>query len=138
MQWDDGPHAGFAPPSAPELWLPLAPDAAHVNVKCQLADPGSLLNLYRRLLAYRRTRPALQSGSYQAVPGMARDCYVFWRQSHDQRLLIALNFSAQEQELALPEDAGYLVLSTYLDREERAGRALRLRASEGVLLEFRG
>ena len=51
MQWDDNPQAGF---STAEPWLPLAEDWAACNVESQRSDPGSMLTLYRRLLALRR------------------------------------------------------------------------------------
>ena len=64
MQWDASAHAGF---SAVEPWLPLADDFAGTNAAAERADPGSLLNLYRRLLAVRRTRPALTQGAYRSI-----------------------------------------------------------------------
>ena len=64
MQWDATPHAGF---TTGRPWLPVAPDAATVNVAPQRDDPASMLALYRRLLAFRRARPALSIGSYEPV-----------------------------------------------------------------------
>ena len=48
MQWDASPNAGFTAPGV-EPWLPLAPDAATVNVAGQAEDPDSILTLTRRL-----------------------------------------------------------------------------------------
>jgi alpha-glucosidase len=50
MQWEAGPKAGF---TTGESWLPLVDPAAR-NVADELAEPGSLLSLYRRLLELRR------------------------------------------------------------------------------------
>jgi alpha-glucosidase len=138
MQWNPGPNAGFSPPNTPELWLPLADDYREVNVERQLADPNSILNLYRRLLDYRRTSPALQSGSYQAIDGVPESCFVFLRQVEGKRILVALNFSNQNQRLALPSlGEGRLVTSTQLDRQEPVALAeLVLRADEGVMVEL--
>ena len=135
MQWDAEPNAGF---STAEPWLPVAPDYEAVNVEAQRAAPTSILNLYRRLLAYRKVTPALQWGSYQAVDGVPRACYVFVRQTDDQRVLIALNFSAQDQRVTLPaHDGGTIVLSTHLDREETISLGdLVLRGHEGVIVEL--
>lgn len=49
MQWDASGSFTDAEP-----WLPFAPDHTCVNVEAQREDPGSLLQLYRRLLAARR------------------------------------------------------------------------------------
>jgi alpha-glucosidase len=48
MQWDAS--GGF---TTGEPWLPLIDPAEH-NVEAQRADPGSLLNHYRSLIASRR------------------------------------------------------------------------------------
>ena len=134
MQWSPEPNAGFSASDTPGLWLPLASDYQQVNVERQLADPTSILSLYRRLLAYRKATPALQWGSYQAVDGVPEACYVFVRQADDQRVLVALNFSDQEQRVALPQwGRGKIVLSTHLDRQEIVALSrLVLRGSEGV------
>jgi alpha-glucosidase len=138
MQWSPAPNAGFSAPETPSLWLPLAADYREVNVERQLADPTSLLNLYRRLLGLRCATPALQWGAYQPLDNVPRTCFVFVRQAGDQRLLIALNFAGEEHNLApLPSASGHLLLSTYLDREGAVSLAnLHLRGNEGVIVEL--
>ena len=51
MQWDASPTGGF---TTGEPWLPPI-DRQERNVEAQRADPHSLLHLYRRLIAERRT-----------------------------------------------------------------------------------
>ena len=51
MQWDASPLGGF---TTGEPWLPPV-DPRERNVADERGDPGSLLELYRRLLALRRT-----------------------------------------------------------------------------------
>jgi alpha-glucosidase len=136
MQWSPAANAGFSPPETPHLWLPLAPDYGEVNVERELADPRSILCLYRRLLAYRRASPALQWGSYRPLDGTPEDCYVFVRQAGGQRVLIALNFSAQERRLAPPDlGQGRIELSTQLDRDGPADLGdIVLRGHEGLIM----
>jgi alpha-glucosidase len=138
MQWSAAPNAGFSQVDSPELWLPLAADYQKINVEFQLDDPTSLLNLYRRLLAYRRASPVLQWGNYRPVDGMPEDCYVFLRQAGEQRVLVVLNFSDQKLRVALPGlDDGMVAVSTYMDREETVALAdLALRGNEGVVIEL--
>lgn len=59
MQWDDSPNAGFSTADAGRLYLPIDPDPARPTVAAQRADPSSLLNHVRRLIALRREHPAL-------------------------------------------------------------------------------
>ena len=59
MQWDDGPNAGFSTASPERLYLPVDPDPGRPTVAAQQDDPGSTLAFVRRLIALRRTTPAL-------------------------------------------------------------------------------
>jgi alpha-glucosidase len=138
MQWTPGPNAGFSAPDTPQLWLPLAADYQEVNVELQLADPTSILSLYRRLLSYRRATPAVQWGEYRPFDDVPEECYVYLRQADDQRVLVALNFSDQEQRVTLPVlGEGRIAVSTHLDREDRISLGkLVLRGNEGVIVEL--
>ena len=137
IQWDSSPNAGFCSPGA-EPWLPIAADYKQINVAVEREDPHSLLTLTRRLIELRRSKLALTMGSYCAIEGVPDDCFVYLRQSSNQRHLIALNFSGHEQTLKLPEmGKGRIVLSTYLDREGSIDLALfRLRGDEGFVIEL--
>lgn len=142
MQWDASPNAGFADPQVNKLWLPLAPDYQEYNVARQVDDPMSFLSLYRRLLRYRRATPALQWGSFRALDPVApagqsaEHCFVFMRQAGVQRVVLALNFSAQEQAPGLAGmGTGKVVVSTHLDRDGAVALAeFRLRANEGLMV----
>src|ERR1700733_15281645 len=48
MCWDQSPHAGFTT-GAP--WLPLGEDSSSVNVAVEQHDTGSMLSLYKNLIA---------------------------------------------------------------------------------------
>jgi alpha-glucosidase len=133
MQWDASPNAGF---STVEPWLPLAPDWRHENVKNQRADANSLLNLYRRLIALRRTRPALTRGSYRPVAASG-DLLVYVRAHGDDRILVALNLGAEPVALELTETMlkGRILVSSAGDRDDEAVQAsLDLRGNEGALI----
>ena len=90
MHWDSS-GKGF---TVGRPWLPFGSNLAGVNVARQHADPDSLLNLYRRLIWYRRGSRALRYGDYRSVDGGV-DTFCFVRSTPDERLLIALNFSAE-------------------------------------------
>jgi alpha-glucosidase len=151
MQWDGSPNAGFCA-SVPdgeqnaramaEPWLPVSLDYAQRNVERQSQDPRSMLNLYRRLLALRRSTPALQGGRYRPVETGQPDCFAYLRERPGaldaglQRILVALNFSSQPRRLSIPgEETGRVLLSTHLDREgETSLQTLELRGDEGVVV----
>jgi alpha-glucosidase len=138
MQWDDSPNAGFSTPEA-SPWLPLAGNYREVNVAGQLEDPASMLNFYRRLLAFRKASPALQVGLYRPVEiagQAAQNCFVYEREADGQRLLVALNFSDWEQALELPlTGSGIIALSTGLDHEGRVNlSSFKLNPNEGCVI----
>ena len=136
MQWDASPNAGF---STVEPWLPVSADIATRNVAVESANPNSFLSLYRSLLSYRRRTPALHGGSYRPVDTANPACFTYLRERDGGRYLVALNFTGQPATLSIPgEPAGFLALSTYLDRAEPVSLdALKLRPDEGVIVEIR-
>jgi len=91
------------------------------------------------LLTLRRTAPALISGSYHALESGCKNCFVYLREHGEQRLVVALNCSAEAQMVRLPElGQGRILLSTSLDREEQVNlAALTLRSHEGCIIELK-
>jgi len=94
MQWDAS--GGF---TSGEPWLPLV-DPATLNVADERADPGSLLNLYRRLIELRR---GLGGGFrlLDAEPGVV----AYERGDH----VVAVNTTAEPR----PAPEGETVLATH-------------------------
>lgn len=137
MQWDQSPNAGFCPPEV-EPWLPVPDDYLQANVALEREDPRSLLTLTQRLIALRRSAPALNIGSYQPVEDVPEDCFVYVRQSGRQRYLVALNFSMQEQVVRLPEfGRGQMLLSTSCVREGPVDLTLlELAEGEGCAIDI--
>ncbi|MCA9962891.1 MAG: DUF3459 domain-containing protein [Anaerolineales bacterium] len=113
MQWDNAPNAGFSPASV-TTWLPVNPNyAAGVNVSDQLANPHSLLNFYRRLLALRRQTPALIAGDYVPLHEEAEDYVAFLRKTAVSTLLVILNYSPNPLTLAFDvAEMGKVVFSS--------------------------
>ena len=136
MQWDSSPSAGFCLPSV-KPWLLLAGDYQTHNVAAQQHDPRSFLTLVHTLLTLRRALPALTVGSQQSIDQPNPTCFVYLRQYSDQRCLVALNFSAHDQVVTLPEQGpGRVLLSTHLDCEGLIPLSeVHLRGNEGLLIE---
>jgi alpha-glucosidase len=134
MQWDRTQYAGFSPT---EPWLPLADTARKDNAGSARDDPTSIYQLHRRLIALRRSRPALLSGSYLPILAQGH-LLLFGRQSEGDHLLVALNLGHQPEVADLGDDsfAGRLLLSSHLDREgAEVRRTIDLRPNEGIVIE---
>ena len=83
----DGTHGWGDDP-----WLPFPPNAAALSADRQRADDGSVLHLYRRLLAARKASPALQIGSQQLLD--APEGSLGWqRASGDDQRTVLVNMS---------------------------------------------
>jgi alpha-glucosidase len=86
-------------------WLPFPPDAAGRSVEAQRNDPGSVLHLYRRLLAARRGSPALSVGDLALESALDDRAVLAWtRSAGDDRRAVAVNFTAEEQPVQVPGD----------------------------------
>jgi alpha-glucosidase len=134
MQWDASAGAGFTRGTP---WLPLADGHERCNVEEQRDDPGSMLSLYRRLLALRRREQALAIGSYAPL---AADAPLFaWRRRHQGcDWLVVLNLSSAPQCWQLPPEYDRASVELSTNGPQRDAEAItyevRLAADEGLLL----
>lgn len=68
MQWDASRNAGFSDAPSDRLYAPVIFDPVYgcqnVNVAAQEADPDSLLNKVRRLIAVRKQHPVFGRGDF--------------------------------------------------------------------------
>jgi alpha-amylase len=90
MAWSAEPYAGF---SRNEPWYGLAEGWAQDNVAAQQADPQSLLQHHRRLLALRRAHLALWSRAPVSVLPAQDGLLLLLRQSDAGSALVAINIS---------------------------------------------
>jgi alpha-glucosidase len=123
MQWDDSPAAGFTAGALP--WLPVHKNHQHRSVLAQQADPSSLLNFYRRLIALRRVTPALTAGMFQPITFDTNYLLAYLRQTNDQTVLVALNFSGYRQRLVLGGRLKSLRCSLLLSSRRESTPAMR-------------
>jgi len=99
MQWDSSAQAGFT--SSVKPWLPIPPNASTYNVETEKQNSDSIFNTYRRLLALRKSEPALREGSYQAVDEENPNVFSYLRQSGGSTVLVVLNMSTEPRTISL-------------------------------------
>ena len=115
MPWDGGPQAGFS--TAADTWLPLPDDWRTRNVAAQEGAAGSMLSLYRALLALRRVHPALAVGDFTLVD--SEDGVLAYQRRHgDERVGIALNLTPEPRRQPF---SGKTMLSTLQQPTDRLG-----------------
>jgi len=132
MQWSAGEHAGFTTGTP---WLRLAADWPTHNVEAQSHDAGSMLALYRRLIALRRAQPALNRGNYEALETEG-EVLAYARNCEGQRLVVLLNFGATSAPISptLMLRQPIVLASTDPARAELINGLLVLAPHEGVVI----
>jgi alpha-glucosidase len=109
MPWRHGAkHAGFTAAAKP--WLPVPERHRARAVDRQDGDPGSVLNVTRAFLNWRRERPALRTGSIGFEEAAGPDLLAFVRTSEADRLLCLFNLGGEPRRFEAAErlhDAGF-------------------------------
>lgn len=90
FQWDDSFQAGF---TAGTPWLRLNPDYPRVNVAAEEKDPWSVLNYFRKLVAFRKAHPDMIYADYTLLDAKNPQVYTYLRKGNKRNYLVCLNFS---------------------------------------------
>ncbi len=99
MVWkSDNQNGGF---SGASPWLPVSAEHLALSAEAQTDAPGSMLNFYRRLIAFRKTLLPLLKGDHKLVHASA-DHIRFERSHNGERVLCAFNLSEDTQTFDLP------------------------------------
>jgi alpha-glucosidase len=97
VPWDGSATHGW---QVADPWLPWPPGPEVRNAETLRADEGSILHLYRRLLAARKASPALRLGRLDPLP--AADGVLAYERDHDgDRRAVAVNFTSEAVDVAL-------------------------------------
>jgi alpha-glucosidase len=109
MPWSGSePPFGFSPPDAShQPWLPQPGAWRDRTAEAQTGDPGSMLELYRRALSYRRAQPALGDGDLAWLPTTGP--VLAFTRGHESTFTCVVNLSDRPVELPL---AGTVVLAS--------------------------
>jgi len=106
MQWEAGETAGFSQASPESLYAPVIHDSVYgprrVNVKLQRAEPDSLLNIIRHMIAIRKGHPAFGWGQFEWMDFENESIAAFRRTDHDESILAIHNLSDREQSISRP------------------------------------
>jgi maltose alpha-D-glucosyltransferase / alpha-amylase len=107
MQWSADRNGGFSRANPQALFLPPVMDPVYgfatINVEAQQADPSSLLNWVRRMIAVRKQHAAFGRGTFTLLYPGNRRVLAYVREHDGQTMLCVANLarSAQAVELDL-------------------------------------
>jgi oligo-1,6-glucosidase len=120
MQWDASPNAGFT--TGPKAWLAVNPNYVSINAAQEVADPDSIYNYTRRLIALRAQTPAFVYGDYKDLDPQHAQIFVYTRTLGSDQYLVVHNFSDEPIDYALPSGvkAGTSLMDNYPGKENDA------------------
>jgi alpha-glucosidase len=93
------PHGGF---SDAKPWLPVPSEHLHFAVDQQEKDADSVLQMFRRFIAWRKGYPALIRGSIDVIES-PEAILAFERSLEEERLLCVFNFSNSDAVQKIPQ-----------------------------------
>lgn len=148
IPWDAAAkNAGFSESDKALLWTPMNTDAEACNVADQDARPDSVLNFWRRMLAFRKEkRETLVFGDFEPLALDDAPVFAYRRRNLDvgggEDVLVLLNMTASDGVVAtLPGDGPYKILETTgagqkskAGGDMRGGQDVSLGAYEGLVL----
>lgn len=104
MQWDASPDAGFSTPGASKKpWMRVHDAYKEINVAVEDEDPGSVLNFWRAMLRLRKEKIELFGhGYFEPVDEGNEKTFVYSKTAGRERAVVALNFTAEEEEWEAP------------------------------------
>ncbi len=119
MQWSNDRNAGFSKANPQQLYLPPIIDPEYhyetVNVESQLNNPHSLLRWTKQLITLRKRFKAFSYGTTQFLTTENRKVLVFFRQYHEELIMVVVNLSRFPQyvELDLKQYNGFSLIEMF-------------------------
>lgn len=119
MHWTRGRAVGF---TTGVPWEPLRPDSLTANVEAQEQDPGSLLNLHRRLIHLRAASSALGSGVLLPLTASSGAVAAYLRRDGDRAVLVVANVGQSPVSgITLASPDSVLAAGEYVTRDLLSG-----------------
>lgn len=110
MPWDASANGGFTTGTP---WLAMNPNYPSINVKACLADPGSVLHYYRKLIRLRHELPLVVYGTYRPLLEESDAIWAYERELDGRVLTVACNWTDAEVGCDLFEGAGERLIGNY-------------------------
>jgi trehalose-6-phosphate hydrolase len=104
MQWNEKAFAGF---SNAKSWITIHPGFRVFNVETLSLRNGSILDIYKKLIALRNVEKALQYGGYESLK-FKNEALSFTRSYQSSKITVVINFGG-EKKIILPKGAKILM-----------------------------
>jgi oligo-1,6-glucosidase len=149
IPWDPREaNEGFSDATS-ALWTPMNSDAEACNVAAQDKQPDSVLNYWRKMLAFRKQHPdTLVFGDFEPLAVDDSPVFAYWRrdgrENGSKDVLVVLNMTAtSDASFVLPGDGTFTILQTTsmsgqakTNLDLRSGQEVSLSAYQGLIVEY--
>lgn len=136
MQWNDGKYCGF---STVQPWSKVNPNKDSINVDSQEKDNDSLLNFYRKVVAYRLHNDLVIKGEFNQFYKNSKKLFVYERKINDRLLMVICNFTDKNVEFVAPKEYLSYKCSLKLNNYDDASNSYKdmtLRPYEALVYEL--
>lgn len=96
FQWDSTQQTGFTTGTP---WIQINKNHTYLNKAAEDRDSSSVLNYFRKMVAFRKSHPILVYGKYQLLEKTNPDLYIYTRELNGKKILVILNFRSHNIDL---------------------------------------
>ena len=132
MQWNAKANAGF---SEKTPWIQVEDNYKQINVEAEEKDEDSILNFYKKLIAFRKENPVIAKGKIQFNEEENEAVLGYTRTLDDQKLTVLCNLKEEPAEVKWTAGNGMRkVLGNYRDDVDVKDGRIVLRPYEFLVL----
>ena len=132
MQWNAKENAGF---SEKTPWIQVEDNYKQINVEAEEKDEDSILNFYKKLIAFRKENPVIAKGKIQFNEEENEAVLGYTRTLDDQKLTVLCNLKEEPAEVKWTAGNGMRkVLGNYRDDVDVKDGRIVLRPYEFLVL----
>lgn len=131
FQWNSSQNAGFTNGTP---WIKINPNYTEINVVAEEKQKNSVLNYFKTLIKLRKSNDVLIYGKYTLLDKDNPKVYAYTRELNGKKLLILLNFTAQEADYKVDLD---LSRAKKLMGNYPTPFAAKLKPYEALILDLR-
>ena len=112
MQWNADAYAGF---SSCKPWIDIPDNYQYINVASEVADPDSVLNYHKQLIALRKNHPAISDGQIAFIDSDNLDVFAYRRYTKDESICVFCNLTNHKTTVNtfIHADSSVVLLSNY-------------------------
>lgn len=133
MQWNEGKNAGFTEGTP---WIQVEDNYSQINVEAEEKDTDSILNFYKKLIAFRKENPIIAKGKIQFKEEENEAVLGYTRTLDNQKLTVLCNLKEEPAEVEWTAGDGMRkVIGNYSDDVEVKEGKIRLRPYEFLAVE---